>query len=276
MAPVWRGIVRPGTFVSRSSPTRIAPNSSCAAALLRYSGCGGPTRLPAAMFGEQRHFQDRIRQLDLDALSPERRTFLSRRALVGHYRETHHREIHRTEANLAYTDPSVHPSARDYGSLRSPRPDPFNYLEAGFAKYQTPCAWPSTRSGQSSRAVVPDNVTRIGLPTLAVSHTGDHAIYPQGSEAVSQHSPAGDTHLSAWRCRSLRFPACATAGPRWARCEDESDCRPATGTLPRTLGSDGCEPRRPIALSLTLFRHPAYSSSAEKYSVGGNHGRSRE
>ena len=121
--------------------------------------------------------------------------------LVGRYME-----IHRTEANLAYTDPSIHPSARDYGSLWSPRPDLFNYLEAGFAKYQTPRAWLSTWSGQSSRAAVLDNVTHISLPTLVVNHTGDHAIYPQESEAVHQHSPADDKHIAHVDADHFGFP----------------------------------------------------------------------
>ena len=150
---------------------------------------------------EQRYFQDQIRQPDFDGQSLERRTFLSRRALVGRYME-----IHRTEANLAYTDPSIHPSARDYGSLWSPRPDLFNYLEAGFAKYQTPRAWLSTWSGQSSRAAVLDNVTHISLPTLVVNHTGDHAIYPQESEAVHQHSPADDKHIAHVDADHFGFP----------------------------------------------------------------------
>ncbi len=140
---------------------------------------------------EQHYFQELVRQPEFDTLSPERKTFISRRALVGRYME-----IHRTEANLAYTDPSIHPSSRDYGSLWSPRPDLFNYLEAGFAKYQTPRAWLSTWSGPSSNAAVLENLPNITVPTLVVNHTGDHAIYPQESEAVYQQSPAEDKQFA--------------------------------------------------------------------------------
>ncbi|MEW6296537.1 MAG: alpha/beta hydrolase [Thermodesulfobacteriota bacterium] len=140
---------------------------------------------------EQRYFQELTRQPEFDTLPLERRAFISRRALVGRYME-----IHRTEANLTYTDPSIHPSARDYGSLWSPRPDLFNYMEAGFGKYQTPRAWLSTWSGLSSRAAVLDNLPRVTIPTLVVNYTGDHAIYPQESEAIYQYSPAADKQLA--------------------------------------------------------------------------------
>jgi hypothetical protein len=136
---------------------------------------------------EQRYFQELIRQPEFDAWPLERRSFISRRALVGRYME-----IHRTEANLTYADQSLCPSSRDYGSLWSPRPDLFNYMEAGFGKYQTPRAWLSTWSGLSSRAAVLDSLPQVTIPTLVVNYTGDHAIYPEESEAIYQQSPATD------------------------------------------------------------------------------------
>lgn len=140
---------------------------------------------------EQRYFQELIRQPEFDGLPLERRSFISRRALAGRYME-----IHRTEANLTYCDSSINPSSRDIGSLWSPRPDLFNYMEAGFGKYQTPRAWLSTWSGLSSRAAVLENLPQITIPTLVVNYTGDHAIYPQESEAIYQHSPAADKQLA--------------------------------------------------------------------------------
>jgi pimeloyl-ACP methyl ester carboxylesterase len=136
---------------------------------------------------EQRYFQELIRQPEFDALPLPRRSFLSRRALVGRYME-----IHRTEANLTYADQSICPSSRDYGSLWSPRPDLFNYMEAGFGKYQTPRAWLSNWSGLSSRAAVLHSIQKVTIPTLVVNYTGDHAIYPEESEAIYQQSPAAD------------------------------------------------------------------------------------
>jgi hypothetical protein len=140
---------------------------------------------------EQRYFRELARAPEFDRLPLERRTFISRRALVGRYME-----IHRTEANLTYTDLSICPSSRDYGSIFTPRPDLFNYTEAGFAKYQTPRAWLSTWSGLSSRAAVLDNLPKVTIPTLVVNYTGDNAIYPQDSEAVYQQSPATDKQIA--------------------------------------------------------------------------------
>jgi len=140
---------------------------------------------------EQRYFQELVRQPEFDKLPFERRIFLSRRGLVGRYME-----IHRTEANLTYTDPSLSPSSRDYGSLWSPRPDLFNYLEAGFGKYQTPRAWLSTWSGLSSQAAVLSCLPKMTIPTLVVNYTGDHAIYPEDSEAVYQQSPTKDKQIA--------------------------------------------------------------------------------
>lgn len=140
---------------------------------------------------EQRYFQELIRQPEFAALPSERRSFISRRALVGRYME-----IHRTEANLTYADQSLCHSSRDYGSLWSPRPDLFNYMEPGFGKYQTPRAWLSTWSGLSSRAAVLDNMPKVTVPTLVINYTGDHAIYPEESEAIYQRSPVSDKQFA--------------------------------------------------------------------------------
>jgi pimeloyl-ACP methyl ester carboxylesterase len=139
---------------------------------------------------EQHYFQGLLREANFDDLPLKERTFISRRALVGRYME-----IHRTEANLAYTDPSINPSSRDYGSLWSPRPDLFNYLEAGFAKYQTPRAWLSNWSGLSAFAAVLENIPKVTVPTLIVNHTGDHVIYPADAESIFEKSPAQDKQL---------------------------------------------------------------------------------
>src|SRR5262245_8267978 len=150
---------------------------------------------------EQRYFQELVRQPEFDKLPFERRIFLSRRGLVGRYME-----IHRTEANLTYTDPSLSPSSRDYGSLWSSRPDLFNYLAAGFCKYQTPRAWLSTWSGRSSQAAVLACLPKMTLPTLVVNYTGDHAIYPEDSESVYQQSPAGDKQIAHIDADHFGFP----------------------------------------------------------------------
>lgn len=150
---------------------------------------------------QQRYFQEIARQPEFDGLPFERRVFIARRATLGSYMV-----IHRTEANPAFTDPSIGASARDYGSILSPRPDLFNYSEFGFSKYMTPRGWLSTWSGLSSRASVLDNVARITIPTLVVNYTGDHSIYPEDSEAVLQHSAAPDKKLVHVDADHFGFP----------------------------------------------------------------------
>jgi len=139
---------------------------------------------------EQRYFMELARAPEFDRMPPERRSFIGRRAMSGRYLL-----INRTEANPAFTDQSIDPSQRSYGSLFSPRPDLFNYTEAGFAKYQTPRAWLSTWSGLSSRAAVLDNIARIKAPTIAINYTGDHGIYPSNTEAIYRHSAAADKQI---------------------------------------------------------------------------------
>jgi len=140
---------------------------------------------------DQRHFHELARQPEFDRLPLERRTFIGRRALLGSYTV-----IHRTEANPAFTDPSIAPSSRDYGSIFSPRPDLFNYCEGGFSKYMTPRGWLSTWSGLSSRAAVLDNIPKITIPTLVVNYTGDHSIYPADSEAILERAGTNDKQIA--------------------------------------------------------------------------------
>jgi hypothetical protein len=150
---------------------------------------------------EQRYFQEIARQSEFDRMPSERRTFVLRRASLGTYMV-----IHRTEANPTFTDPSICPSSRDYGSILSPRPDVFNYCEAGFSKYMTPRGWLSTWSGLSSRASVLDNIVKVTVPTLVVNYTGDHSIYPQDSEAVLAHCGASDKRMVQVDADHFGFP----------------------------------------------------------------------
>ena len=117
---------------------------------------------------------------------PERQR-IERRAFAGRYME-----IHRTEASPAYTDLSLYPSQRQIGSFFSPRPDVFNYLEAGFGKVQTPRAWLSTWSAHSSRASTLDCLARVTIPTLVIAYTGDNAVFSCDTDAIYERSPAAD------------------------------------------------------------------------------------
>ena len=86
--------------------------------------------------------------------------------------------IYRTMANLHYTDPSLDPSKRGFGSLFSERPDLMNYQYIGFCRQVTPAAWLSTWSGLSSNADFCHNAGQISCPTLLVNALRDKEIYP--------------------------------------------------------------------------------------------------
>jgi alpha-beta hydrolase superfamily lysophospholipase len=81
-------------------------------------------------------------------------------------------------ANLHYTDNTLDPSPREYGSLLSERPDLMNMQLLGFGRSATPEAWLSTWSGLSSRADLVENVKQIDAPTLVVNAGRDREIYP--------------------------------------------------------------------------------------------------
>ena len=139
---------------------------------------------------EWNHWLRKLGAPDVDALPRAEQQRIERRAFVGRYLE-----IHRTEANPAYTDLSIFPSERAIGSFFSPRPDVFNYLESGFGKYQTPRAWLSTWSGHSSRASTLDCLPKLSLPTLVVAYKGDNAVFSNHTDAIYERSPARDKRI---------------------------------------------------------------------------------
>jgi hypothetical protein len=143
--------------------------------------------LARAWLAEQAAARREVAAPDFEARPAAERQRALREAVVGRYMA-----IHRTEANPAYTDPTLSPSERAYGSFFSPRPDLLNYTEAGFGKYQTPRAWLSTWSGLSSRASTLDCLPRVTIPTLVVAYAGDNAVMPCDTDAIHARSPAAD------------------------------------------------------------------------------------
>ncbi len=87
--------------------------------------------------------------------------------------------IYRTMANLHYVDRHFDPSARDYGSIFSPRPDLMNWKFFGFGRYATPHAWLSTWSGVSSFANQLRNLPQITEPSLFINAGKDQEIFPK-------------------------------------------------------------------------------------------------
>jgi len=138
---------------------------------------------------EQHYYLAKVGAPGFESLPLAERQWCERRGFLGRYIE-----IHRTEANLAYTDLSISPNARAIGSFFSPRPDILNFMEAGFGKYQTPRAWLSTWSGASSRASTLDCVRHVTVPTLVISYDGDNAVMPCDTDAIFEASPALTKH----------------------------------------------------------------------------------
>jgi pimeloyl-ACP methyl ester carboxylesterase len=83
-------------------------------------------------------------------------------------------------ANPNYTDRTLDPSEREYGSLLSERPDLMNFAYMGFARTVTPKAWLSTWSLFASNADLARSVAQIAAPTLMVHAACDREIYPAG------------------------------------------------------------------------------------------------
>jgi pimeloyl-ACP methyl ester carboxylesterase len=87
--------------------------------------------------------------------------------------------IYRTMANLHYVAQHLDPSARDYGSIFSPRPDLMNWKFFGFGRYATPHAWLSTWSGVSSQANQLHDLPGIEEPSLFINAGKDQEIFPK-------------------------------------------------------------------------------------------------
>lgn len=92
--------------------------------------------------------------------------------------------VYRTEADPRYTDLSLDPSGRDYGSIFGYRPDLINYGPFGFARIVTPEAWLSTWSGLSSRASIPANGARVDVPALVVEYSCDNSCFTSDATLI--------------------------------------------------------------------------------------------
>ena len=154
-----------------------------------------------SQLAEQRRFQAIARSDTFDGRSLAERLPISRRAMCGRFLQ-----IFRTDANPSTLDLSIEPSDRSLGSINSLRPDLTNYVDNGFARILTPRAWLSLWSGQSSRAVVLDNLPKVVIPTLIVGFTGDNAILPSTGRAILERSPAQDKTLHYVKADHFGFP----------------------------------------------------------------------
>ncbi|MGP4088258.1 hypothetical protein [Streptomyces sp. KR55] len=142
-----------------------------------------------ALIDEQRRYKQKMQEPGFADLPLEERTYITRRVLVGQYMV-----VHRTEADPAYLDVSLHSwkSTRKPASILGPRPDQINYAPGGFGRLATPRAWLSTWSGLSTRAELIESLKSIHEPLLLINLTSDNIVFPDDSQAQLDASPAED------------------------------------------------------------------------------------
>jgi hypothetical protein len=92
--------------------------------------------------------------------------------------------VYRTEADPRYTDLSLDPSRRDYGSIFGYRPDLINYGPFGFARVVTPEAWLSTWSGLTSRAAIPATGAAVDVPALVIDYSADNSCFASDAKLI--------------------------------------------------------------------------------------------
>jgi hypothetical protein len=104
--------------------------------------------------------------------------------------------VYRTDADLRFTDLSLNPNERHYGSLLGRRPDLTNYGLVGFGRFASPDAWLSTWSGLSSNADFLRCAHGVTAPTLFVELTGDQACFPEDAKTMVDALGSADrTHV---------------------------------------------------------------------------------
>lgn len=126
-----------------------------------------------AMIAENERAETLHNDPDFAKLSPARKREILRREAFEPVLT-----IYRTMANLHYVDRHLDPSARDYGSIFSPRPDLMNWKFFGFGRQATPHAWLSTWSGVSSQANQLHDLPQITEPSLFINAGKDQEIFP--------------------------------------------------------------------------------------------------
>jgi len=127
-----------------------------------------------AMIGESERAESLRNDPDFAKLPPHKQRDILRREAFEPVLT-----IYRTMANLHYVDSHLDPSARDYGSIFSPRPDLMNWKFFGFGRQATPHAWLSTWSGVSSHANQLHDLPQITEPTLFINAGKDQEIFPR-------------------------------------------------------------------------------------------------
>ncbi|PIB03858.1 hypothetical protein B1C81_35535 [Streptomyces sp. HG99] len=155
------------------------------------------------LIAEQQRYRQQTQQPGFTDLPLEERTYITRRAVLGTYMT-----VHRTEADPAYLDLSLHAwkSTRTPASILGSRPDQVNYAPAGFGRLVTPRAWLSTWSGLSTRATLIESLKSVHEPLLLISLTSDSLGFPDTSKAQFDASPAEDKTMRFFEAAHFATP----------------------------------------------------------------------
>ncbi|MCT9932183.1 lysophospholipase [Planotetraspora sp. A-T 1434] len=156
-----------------------------------------------ALIAEQRRYKQKTQEPWFADLPLEERAYITRRAVVGNYMV-----VHRTEADPAYLDLSLHAlkSTRKPASILGPRPDQTNYAPAGFGRLVTPRAWLSTWSGLSTRADLLKSVKSVHEPLLVINFTADSLAFSDESKAHFDAAPSEDKTLRFLDAEHFGYP----------------------------------------------------------------------
>ncbi|MGW9032557.1 hypothetical protein ACWGQ5_53150 [Streptomyces sp. NPDC055722] len=155
------------------------------------------------LIADQQRYRQRKQEPGFANLPLEERIYITRRAVVGNYMV-----VHRTEADPAYLDLSLHAwkSTRKSASILGPRPDEINYAPAGFGRLVAPRAWLSTWSGLSTRADLLKSVKSVHEPLLVISFTADNLAFPDLNQAQFDACPAEDKTVHFFEGDHFGYP----------------------------------------------------------------------
>lgn len=155
------------------------------------------------LIADQERYRQMMQEPGFANLPPEERNYITRRAVVGRYMV-----IHRTEADPAYLDMSMHAwkSTRKPASIVGARPDQLNYAPSGFGRLVTPRAWLSTWSGLSTRATLIESLKSVHESLLLINFTGDSLCFPDDNQAQLDACPATDKTMLFFEAEHFGYP----------------------------------------------------------------------
>ncbi|NMO04712.1 alpha/beta hydrolase [Gordonia sp. TBRC 11910] len=189
------------SVADESDPLSIDPDLDPYSAANGFAPAPEPASYSAEFIERYRAAQaERIRRLDAEALARVRLADEARKRFKAGQDPADRRAslaprvltVYRTDADLRFTDLSIDPNDRPYGSLFGRRPDLTNYGLVGFGRLVMPEAWMSTWSANTTNADFLKCAPGVTAPTLFVELTGDAACFPNDAKAMVAAFGAAD------------------------------------------------------------------------------------